>query len=88
MFIDQVTTTSEGLDIVDAETGFFSDPPEGLSAVIAWDAGDGNVTCLMVWDTPGQRGEFAFQKMMPLMESGRVQGDPDVLTPTRVFIRN
>ncbi|MEX1280571.1 MAG: hypothetical protein AB1Z55_07590 [Acidimicrobiia bacterium] len=87
MFIDRVTTTPEELAIVDAEAGLFSDPPPGLAAAVAWESGEGEVTCLMVWDTPGQRGDFAFQKMMPLIESGRVGADPDVLQPTRIYLR-
>src|SRR5262249_61064620 len=34
-------------------TGISADPPEALIASIAWDSGDGQVTVVNVWETPG-----------------------------------
>src|SRR5207342_1044310 len=35
-----------------------ADPPEALIAAIAWDSGDGEVTGVNVWETPGAIGHF------------------------------
>jgi hypothetical protein len=86
-FIDVVTTSPAELAIVDAEAGIFSNPPPGLAAAISWESGDDQVTCLMVWDTPGQRGDFAAERMMPLLASGRVSGEPERLKPHQLFVR-
>ena len=88
MFIDKVTAPRSEIETVDAETGLFSDPPNGLLAAIGWDAGDELVTTVMVWETPAARGDFAFEKMMPLLETGRVAGKPEILSPFRVFLRS
>lgn len=87
MFIDIVTTSTADLDVVDERAGLFSDPPDGLAAAIAWESGDDEITTVMVWDTPGDRGDFAFKKMMPLMEEGVVSGEPAIVAPHRVFVR-
>jgi hypothetical protein len=87
MFIDIVTTSTADLGVVDERAGLFADPPDGLAAAIAWESGDDEITTVMVRDTPGDRGDFAFKKMMPLMEEGAVRGKPAIVTPHRVFLR-
>jgi hypothetical protein len=39
-------------------------------------------------DTPGARGDHAFQKMMPHMEQGGITGKPEIVEPFRVFVRS
>jgi hypothetical protein len=91
MFLDLITTSRAEVDIVDREAGLFSDPPEGLLAALAWEAEegdpDGEVTVLTVWETPGARGDWGYQRIMPLAESGVITGDPAILTPYRTFVR-
>jgi hypothetical protein len=88
MFMDIAQTTRSELDVVDQKAGLFSDPPDGLLAALAWEGpGEDQVTVLMVWETPGARGDFGFQRMMPLMESGEVTAKPEILTPYKTFLR-
>ena len=37
---------------------FVDDPPAALIASIAWDSGDGEVTGVNVWETPGAIADF------------------------------
>lgn len=39
------------------------------------DGPEGGVTVRTVWETPGARGDFGFQRMLPLMESGEAVPD-------------
>jgi hypothetical protein len=88
MFMDSVQTTRAELALVDERTGLFANPPDGLLAAIAWEGStDEEVTVLMVWDTPGARGDFSV-KMMPLVEAGDVTSKPTILTPHKVYLRN
>lgn len=87
MFIDQVTAPRSEIETVDAETGLFSDPPDGLLAAVAWEDDDDQITTVMVWETAAARGDFAFEKMMPLLKTGSITGKPEILSPFRVFIR-
>jgi hypothetical protein len=89
MFLDLIRTTCAEVDIVDREAGLFPDPLEGLLSALAWEGEegdpDGKVTVLTVWGTPGARGDFRYQRMLPLMEAGAVTDSPAILTPYRTF---
>lgn len=88
MFIEIVTSTSSELEVIEEQAGLFSDPPEGLLASIAWEADSPDeVTVLMVWQTPEARGDYAFEKIMPLALAGKVVSSPQRLKPFKVFIR-
>ncbi len=50
-----------------------SDPPPGLVAAIAWDAGDGLVMSVNLWDTPEAVAEFFMERVRPLVEA---EGEP------------
>ena len=53
--------------------------------------GDDDVIGITVWDTPGQRGDFAAQRMMPLFESGALAGvtsNSDPVQPISLYIRD
>ncbi len=56
----------EGLRLVD-------DPPAALIASIAWDSGDGEVTGVNVWETPGAIADFFMERVRPFVEAG---GEP------------
>ncbi len=88
MFIDVVTALRSEIELVDERVGLFRDPPAGLVAAISWESGGDQVTTVMVWETPGARGDYAFQKMMPLIEEGGITGKPEIVQPFRVFIRD
>ena len=88
MFIDRVTTARSEIETVDAETRLFSDPPDGLLVAVSWEDGNDQITTVMVWETAAARGEFAFEKMMPLIARGNITGEPEILSPFRVFVRS
>ncbi len=57
---------------------------------IAWTTDNDEVTTLMVWETPSARGDFAFERMMPLFEDGTLgeeHGHPERVTPVNVYLR-
>lgn len=88
MYVDIVTSKRSELEVIDAETGLLSDPPDALLACIAWEAENPDeVTVLQVWQTPDARGDFAFEKVMPLAQAGKVVSNPKRLKPLKVFIR-
>lgn len=88
MFIDTVVTSRSEFDLIDDETGLFSDPPDALLAAVAWESGDDEVTVVHVWESAGARGRFAAENVLPLVEAGQVTSKPENLTPYRVFIRS
>lgn len=90
MFIETVTAPREEHDEVLRASRLLDEPPPGLAASVSWEAADGMVTQLMVWDSPAARGEFAEKVMMPLFASGQlanVTSDPTHHKPVRVWIR-
>ena len=88
MFVEIVSTTRSELDLIDEEAGLFSDPPEGLLVLVAWEGElTEEVMLLSVWQTPEARGEFGFRKIMPLVEAGEVVSTPKRLKPVKVWIR-
>jgi len=54
-------------------TQYTTDPPEALAATIVWESGDGQVTSLNVWDTPGAVADFYMERVRPLVEA---EGEP------------
>lgn len=90
MFAETVTTPRSAADTVWERSRLFSEPPTGLVAAIAWESGDDDVTTVMVWETPGARGDFAAERMVPLYEAGILgaeHGHPDRVTPVQVYVR-
>ena len=88
MFIDVVVAPPEEIRLVEDKAGLFDQPPNGLVAAVSWESGDDETTTVMVWDSPSDRGDFAFQKMMPLIEQGGITSKPEIVQPFRVFIRS
>lgn len=90
MFIDKTSAPRAVIDKVLTEARMIDDPPRGLAALLSWEEADEHVTIVMCWDTPGHRGDFAAERMMPLFESGVLgdeAGDPDRVVPFKVYIR-
>jgi hypothetical protein len=88
MFVEIITQPRSEYELVEGETGLQSNPPAGLLAAVAWEAEKPDeVTMLMVWATPEARGEFAFEKVLPLAKQGKVASNPKRLKPVRVFVR-
>lgn len=90
MFTETVTTARTKAEAVWEHSRLFSDPPVGLVAAIAWETDDGNVTTVLVWETPAARGDFSLERMMPLFEAGTLgeeHGHPERVTPVNVYLR-
>lgn len=91
MFVDTITVPRPEWEFVIAKTRIVDDPPEGLLAAIAWDAGGGEVTAVMVWETPAARGNFSADKMMPLLADappGALAGSLAPVDPVTLFLRD
>lgn len=89
MFVDLVTCKRSEYDLIDAETGLYSTPPDDLVACIAWDADEPDeITVLHVWRTPDARGEFAFERILPLARQGKIESQPKRLKTSWVFFRD
>lgn len=88
MFMDVVVASRAEIELVDEQAGLFRDPPNGLIAAVAWESGDDQMTTVMVWTTPGDRGDFAFEKMMPLIEQGGITSKPEIVQPFQLFVRS
>jgi hypothetical protein len=50
-----------------------ADPPDALVASIAWDSGEGQVTAVNVWETPGAIADFFMERVRPIVEA---EGEP------------
>lgn len=90
MFVDMVKGPKTDWETVRDASGMLDDPPPGLAAVVVLPDGDDDIVGVTVWDTPGQRGQWAADVMMPLFESGAladVTSKPDPVTPISLFIR-
>jgi hypothetical protein len=89
MFMEIVTTARKDAEFVFERSRIYSDPPAGLRAAISWVDGEDQVSLLTVWETPGARGDFALERMMPLFDAGVLDdrhGHPERLTPLRVLL--
>jgi hypothetical protein len=90
MFVDMVTGPMSDWELVAEHAKLVSEPPDGLLACIVVPEGDGRMRAITVWETPGQRGEWAANVMMPLFESGilaGVESDPQPVRPVALFVR-
>jgi hypothetical protein len=52
---------------------YSSDPPEALIATIVWDAGDGQVAGVNLWDSPKAIADFYLERVGPIVEA---EGEP------------
>jgi hypothetical protein len=90
MFVDMFTGPVTEWELVAEHSKLVSEPPDGLLACIVVPEGDDQVRGITVWETPGQRGDWAARVMMPLFESGvlaGVQSNPEPLQPVALFVR-
>ena len=53
--------------------GYITSPPSALVSMIAWDSGDGHVTSVNVWDSPGAIADFFMERVRPMVEA---EGEP------------
>jgi hypothetical protein len=90
MFVDIVSGPLSDWELVAEHSKLVSAPPDGLLACIVIPEGDGQMRGITVWESPGQRGDWAASVMMPLFESGvlaDVESHPQPIRPITLFIR-
>jgi hypothetical protein len=90
MFVEIVHAPAAELEMVFEKSKLTTDPPPGLMAAMSWTEPDGTSSALLVWETPGERGDWAAERMVPLMESGAMAdatGHPERVQPIEVWIR-
>ena len=73
MFIETITSPRDEYEHWAALLRTVEDPPTGLVASIAWEAGDGNVTVLNAWATPAAVADAYMERVLPIIEA---QGEP------------
>jgi len=89
-------TYTEIIHITEAEaeefftqTRLISDPPSGLAALVSWETGSDQLTILMVWSDASGRGDFSAERVMPLLESGKIPaGKPERIHPVHLLVRD
>ena len=89
MFVETITQPRDEWQHWSDKLRFMSDPPEALVVSVAWDSGDGTVTSVNVWDTPGAISDFYIERALPLIEAdGEPANKPDRHgEPVAVYIR-
>jgi hypothetical protein len=90
MFVDMVIGPMSDWELVAAHSKLVSEPPDGLLVCIALPEGDGQMRAVTVWETAEHRGDWAATVMLPLFESGvldGVQSDPEPVRPVALFVR-
>ncbi|MGI9622922.1 MAG: hypothetical protein ACR2PK_08815 [Acidimicrobiales bacterium] len=90
MFIDSVTGPLSDWEAVKHHSKLITEPPDGLLACVVLPEGDGEMRAITVWETPGQRGDWAARVMMPLFESGVLDGlttSPAPIEPIDLYVR-
>lgn len=68
MFIETATTPRQLWQTFSERTRLTSDPPEALVVSVAWDAGDGRVTVMNVWDNPEAIADFYVERARPVID--------------------
>jgi hypothetical protein len=90
MFAETITLPRAQAQTVSDHSRLFAEPPAGLLAAIAWEAGGDDITTVMVWETPAARGDFAAERMVPLVADGTLgeeHGHPERVTPVELYLR-
>jgi hypothetical protein len=89
MFIETITAPRDDWERWNERLSLLTDPPEALVASIAWDAGDGNVTGMNLWDSAEAVGDFFLARVNPtLAELGEPSTKPKRHgQPLAVYIR-
>jgi hypothetical protein len=90
MFVEMATGPMSDWELVAEHSKLVSSPPDGLLACVVLPEGDDQMRAITVWETPGQRGDWAASVMMPLFESGALAGvdtDPEPVRPVALFVR-
>jgi hypothetical protein len=68
MFVETITSSRELHETMLERTRLLANPPEALVLSVTWDAGEGRVTVLNVWDTPDAIADFYVERTRPVIE--------------------
>jgi hypothetical protein len=79
MFVETITAPREEWEHWNKRLRTLTEPPEALIVSIAWDAGDGNVSVVNLWDSPEAVGDFYVERVHSVVKS---EGKP-ANTPRR-----
>src|SRR2546428_2889320 len=69
MFLETVTAPRDEWEHWNERLRMLSDPPRALVAAITWNAGDGQVTSLNLWETPEAVADFFMERVRPILEA-------------------
>ena len=88
-FTEIVTGRKTEIEQFMAETEMLTDPPPGFVAAVGWETGTEELTVVMVWATPGARGDFAVERAMPVFEAATLRPpSPERIHPTHLYVRD
>jgi len=79
MFVETITAPAQEFHAWNERLRLLSDPPAALVASIAWNAGEGQVSGVNVWETAEAVADFFVERVHPLVEA---EGKP-ATTPAR-----
>jgi hypothetical protein len=79
MFVETITTPAQEWQAWTERLRMLSDPPAALVASIAWNAGEGRVSSVNVWDSGEAVADFFVERVQPIVGA---EGTPTV-APTR-----
>lgn len=90
MFVEGAEAPLESIKRLFDKSCLVSDPPPGLRAAVAWETPDGQGRALVVWDSAGERGDWAAERVVPLFAAGELEGVPESgrLHPDVLWIRD
>jgi len=73
MFVETVTAPRDVWLHWTDRLRLFTDPPPALVSAVGWDAGDGMITAVNVWDSASAVGDFFLERVQPVLEE---EGQP------------
>jgi len=77
MFVETIDSERAEWEQWEERLRLSEDPPDGLVLHVVWDAGDGRVGQLNVWDEPGKVSDFYVERAQHLIaELGEPRGKP------------
>jgi hypothetical protein len=74
VFVETITQPAAEWRHWTGQLRLLDDPPAALVASIAWEPGDGTITNVNVWDSPGAVGDFYLERVAAIVEA---DGEPE-----------
>jgi len=73
MFVETINLPRAEWERWQEHLRYTTDPPEALIASIHWDAGDGHVAAVNLWDSPKAVADFYLERVGPIVDA---EGEP------------